>query len=193
MIERKPNSEVFKTRINEIADVYKAAFSGAPWFENLSFEETFRRVSDNSQKNGFEAYVAESIDGSGEIVGGLWFDKPTLEELKIERGEKLADFASKTLQENNINSLIWEREVLVKPGHQGQKIATRLRLSFISYINDTMPDGSLILTRMRDDNFAIIKVAENVGFKRSGIKVTSSQDPIIKHEYWYNLISPQSK
>jgi hypothetical protein len=43
---------------------------------------------------------------------------------------------------------------------------------------------TLILTRMRNDNLPILKIADRLGFQRTGIKIPSRQ-PGTFHEYWY--------
>jgi len=188
MIERNPATEQFRNRMPEMATVYKEAFAGFPWYEQLSIEETFNRVANNSEKAGFDAFLAFASDGSDQIVGGLWYDKPTLEELEKERGFELREFVELLGMNQSTANIVWEREVLVKPGFQGLKIATNLRTLFISYVSQEMSEGGVILTRMRDDNLPIIKVAENVGYQRTGIKVASSQNPSTKHEYWYSVL-----
>jgi RimJ/RimL family protein N-acetyltransferase len=189
MIERNPQSDVFKKRLPEVASMYKDAFAGYPWFENLTFDEAFKRVNDHASREGFEAFIAEAYDGSGEIVGGLWYDKLSIDELHQERGRELASLAQELQKQHEASDVIWEREVLVKPSYQGQKIATRLRTAFLAYLGEDLVNGGIVLTRMRDDNYAIIKVAEAVGFQRTGIKLPSSQNPTTQHEYWYRIIT----
>lgn len=188
MIERIPNTEKFRDKFDSLVTVYKNAFAGYPWFEDLSIEEVQKRLTGNLSKRGFQAFIAESVNS--ETAGALWYDTPTLEELASERGQKLADFARTLGQTNNIETIVWEREVLVDPNFQRQGIATKLRTTFAANLEESLPNGSIILTRMRDDNIGIIKVAEKVGYSRTGIKTPSSQTPGVFHEYWYKVIKP---
>lgn len=188
MIELTLNTKKFEEKLEDIVSVYQRAFAGYPWFENLSDDEVQKRLVNNSGKNGFQPFIAEGPNG--EVAGALWYDTPTLEQLSAERGKELAEFASTVCQENNLQHLIWEREVLVDPQFQKQGIATRLRTAFLSYLIEAFPDGALMLTRMRDDNIGIIKIAERVDYARTGIRVPSSQTPGIFHEYWYKVINP---
>lgn len=170
----------------EIGYIYQEAFSGYPWFEELSFDTIDDRLSANISKPGFSAFVA--YGEQQELAGSLWFDLPTFDELEIERGSALRILAERICEEKDIKTIIWEREVMVRPKYQGQGIATKLRTAFIGYIGGAYEDGTLILTRMRDDNSAIIKIAEKLGFSRSGIQMPSRQNPETNHEYWYNII-----
>ena len=128
MIEHSPNTEVFREKFENVALVYKKAFAGSPWFEDLSDVEVRARLQKNSSKNGFQAFIAEGQNG--EVAGALWCDMPTIEELATERGQELASFAVKTCNESNLHNIVWEREVLVDPLFQRQGIATRLRVAF---------------------------------------------------------------
>jgi len=186
MIERKPNTQKFKERIDQVSKMYKEAFAGFPWFENLSTEEVNKRLNSNLEKRGFEAFIAENE--KGEIIGGLWFDSPTLEQLLTERGEKLANFVKNFWKTKGLCDLIWERELMVRPDFQKQKIATRLRITFLTYLSEKYPNGVLVLTRMRDDNIGTLKIAERLGYQRTGIRTPSSQNPNLYHEFWYKYI-----
>lgn len=188
MIERTPNTKKFEDKFESVALVYQQAFAGFPWFEDLSDAEVRKRLTDSKNKNGFQAFIAEGTNG--EVAGALWYDTPAPEQLSAEKGQNLADFAKIICQENNLEHLIWEREVLVDPQFQKQGIATRLRTTFLSYLTEAFPDGALMLTRMRDDNIGIIKIAEKLGYERTGIRVPSSQTPGIFHEYWHKMINP---
>lgn len=161
-----------------IQKIYQMAFSGFPWHEDLSSEEVERRWNIQKRKRGFGGLVAEE---NGEVVGAIWWDLPSLEELRAERGDALAEFTVK-IQRGKL--LIWEREVIVSPQYQGKKIGFQLRVAFIEKISQTTKKA-LILTRMRDDNIPIIGIAEKLGFLRTGIKVSSSQKSNTFHEYWY--------
>ncbi len=190
MIERGPNTEKFRDKFENIVLVYQRAFAGYPWFESLSDTEVRKRLADGSIKNGFQAFIAEGQNN--EVVGALWYDIPTLEQLSFERGKKLADFAGTVCQENNLQNVVWEREVLVDPLFQKQGIATRLRTTFLSYLIEAFPGGALILNRMRDDNTGIIRIAEKLHYTRTGIRTPSSQQVGVFHEYWSKIIFPSN-
>lgn len=189
-----------------IRRVYKRAFAGFPWYEELSDGEMQRRWEDWRTKRGAWALIAEQDE---EIVGALLWDGPTLNELRAERGETLTRFAQKLVWPRTVlaldelhfdhrerlirfsqerlrphTNLIWEREVIVDPRAQGHGIGTTLRRVFLyRMVSDNAT--VLVLTRMRDDNLPIIRIAEKLGFLRTDIRVPSSQIPGVFHEYWY--------
>ena len=191
MIETKPNTQRFRENIDQVSKMYKEAFAGFPWFEDLSAEEVSKRLDSNMTKGGFESFIAE--DENGEIIGGLWFDSPTLEQLQAERGEKLADFTRKLCEASSTNDLIWERELMVRPDCQRQKIATRLRMAFLTYLSGKYPNGVFVLTRMRDDNIGTLKIAQRLGYQRTGIKMPSSKNPNVYHEFWYKHVNSKEE
>lgn len=186
MIERNPNTPRFKEKVDQILKMYQEAFAGFPWFEDLSTEEVAKRLSSSITKDGFESFVAENE--SEEIIGALWFDTPSFEQLQTERGEKLAGFVRNIYETTGHCELVWERELMVRPDYQRQRIATRLRMTFLTYLSGKYPNGVLVLTRMRDDNIGTLKIAQELGYRRTGIRMPSSQDPNIYHEFWYNYI-----
>lgn len=188
MIERAPNTEEFRQKVDDVASVYRKAFAGYPWFLEFTDDEVRERLLDHSGKDGFQAFMA--ADPNGKVVGALWYDRVTAEKISYERGWELAVFADKFCKENNIGDIIWEREIIVDPSVQKQGIATRLRMTFLSYLANTFPMGVLVLTRMWDDNSGIIKIAERFDFIRTGIRVPSSKKPGVFHEYWYRVVSP---
>lgn len=158
--------------------IYQGAFAGFPWYETLSRKEVYRRWKNYRRKRGSRAIVAER---GGEIIGALLWDTPTLDELRVERGERLARFAEAHLGRKT--PLIWEREVFVSPDAQKHGVGTKLRRSFLDELRETAT--VLVLTRMRNDNLPIIHIARMFGFSRTGIKVPSSQVPETFHEYWF--------
>jgi GNAT superfamily N-acetyltransferase len=186
MIERTPNTNKFKERREEIAEMLREGFAGFPWYEHLSIDESLRRVNEYALKQGFESFLAE--DPNGKIVGGLWYDTPSVDQLEIERGKPLADFAQQLCNQHEIEDLVWERELIVRPDYQGQRVGTRLRETFISYVSKQYPEGVIILTRMREDNPGTIIIAERLDYQQTGIRVPSSQKAGVFHEYWYKLI-----
>lgn len=157
----------------ELKRIYKEAFAGFPWYESLTEAEIEHRFS----YYPFDGLVATHNDL---VVGAIWWDVLTIEQLKQARGEEMAKFA----QTFSYEYLMWEREVMVSPQHQGQGIGLAIRQEFLKRVR-VRHKSVLILTRMRDDNLPIIKIAECCGFLRTGIKTPSSQVPGLNHEYWY--------
>jgi len=191
MIERNPNTLRFKEKVDQVLKMYREAFAGFPWFEDLSTEEVAKRLSSSVTKDGFESFVAENE--REEIIGALWFDTPSFEQLQTERGEKLAGFVGNIYETTGRCELVWERELMVRPDYQRQRIATRLRMAFLTYLSGKYPNGVLVLTRMRDDNLGTLKIAQELGYRRTGIRMPSSQNPNIYHEFWYNHIKGEEK
>jgi len=175
----------FKSRQTEIEQIYQLAFAGFPWYLQEPTEKVNKLFTDHVNKHGFEAMLAYAEDNS--IAGALWYDVPSLSELEAERGEKLAEFASQFLLSHPGTVLVWEREIFVKPTYQGQKIASQLREQFLSLVKQEYPHGVLILTRMREDNIAIIHIAEKMGYLHTGIKTPSTKQDI-SHEFWYKIV-----
>ena len=101
----------------------------------------------------------------------------------------MADFAQVMREMHNIDKVVWEREVVVCPESQGRGLATRLRREFLEQLAaDDQSQATLLLTRMRDDNAAVIAVAQKLGYTRTGIRMPSSQSPEVSHEYWYTVV-----
>ena len=164
--------------LSEVQRMYQAAFAGFPWYESLTPAEVEGRFKKQTQLPGFQGLVAIR-DGS--IAGAIWWESTSIEDLRQERGERLATFAQGLREYQN---LIWEREVIVSPLFQGRGIGLALRQQFVQRVNIDYR-SVLILTRMRDDNLPVIRIAERCGFLRTGIKVPSSQVLGLNHEYWY--------
>lgn len=162
--------------------IYRLAFAGFPWYEDLSREEIEKRWKIQRAKSGFECLVADD-EIKGIIVGAIWWDKPTLDELCFERGEHIAQFAKQKIRMGDL--LIWERELIVSPIHQGQGVGSQLRATFVESVLNRCEKGVLIFTRMRDDNLPVIKIAEKFGFRKIGIRTPSSQKSGVFHEYWF--------
>lgn len=78
---------------------------------------------------------------------------------------------------------VWIRDTIVDPSFQGKGIATQIKIEALRKIKEKFPNW-IILTRMRKDNFGIIKINERLGFRRTGIQIPSSQKKGIFHEYW---------
>lgn len=161
----------------KIMRVYQKAFTGFPWFENLSNEEVKRRWNEHKTKQGFRCLVVEERN---RIVGATWWDTPTLEELRLERGDKLADFVQKKASK----FIVWIRETCVDPVFQGREIGKKLKYRALEEIRRSKLHW-IILTRLRDDNSPITRLNSLLGFQRTGIRMLSSQKNNIFHEYWY--------
>jgi len=160
--------------------IYQAAFSGPPWDESLPMSTVRSRWSFYRDKRGFRPMVAVM---DGQLVGAIWWDTPTLSELATERGSDLALFAGQKLGKGQ---LIWEREVITHPDYQKQGAATALRKTMLKMV--AREKTALVLTRMRQDNLAILKVATNLGFQQTGFTAPSKQ-PGIVHQYWYKIVT----
>ncbi|MBI5530306.1 MAG: GNAT family N-acetyltransferase [Candidatus Doudnabacteria bacterium] len=168
---------------------YQAAFSGFPWNSQVTAEEAKIQFEKHKRKNGFKCLYAMTIIPTAsnnifsvsehELLGALWWDCPTENQLLEERGEKLVKFARQ--KANTL--LIWEREIFVRPEYHGNGIGKMLRKSFLEKL-PIIYGSFLVLTRMRDDNIPVIKIAEEFGYERTGIKISSSK-PGIDHEYWF--------
>ncbi|HZE87186.1 MAG TPA: hypothetical protein VE090_03175 [Methylomirabilota bacterium] len=76
---------------------------------------------------------------------------------------------------------------MVHPDSQGQGIASDLRGVFLTHLAEEFPAGAIVLTRMREDNTGIVRIAEKLSYKRTGIS-HPSQKPGISQEFWYRII-----
>jgi L-amino acid N-acyltransferase YncA len=187
--EDLPEECLERYKVEKLATTYLKSFRGFPWFErSLSIDDVNKRLEFQLEKPGLQIFIIENK--TEEIVAAGWFDTPTLDEVEKERGLELKKFAMEIMQTKKINKLIWEREILVSPDYQNMGLGTRIRTRMIEYIDQKF-NPNLIITRMRDDNFPIIKIAEKLNFKRTGITKSSSQVPGINHEYWYRTEGSQ--
>jgi len=177
MIIRKfrPGDEI------KIKLIYRICFSGPPWNQEVSVEETAARWQDHSSRPGFTCVVAEE---NQRVVGASWFDTISHEALIQERGRELMDFV---LSINPALSLVWIRETIVEPAFQGKGIASQLKERVMQEIR-SISQPVILLTRMRDDNTKIVRANEKLGFKRTGIKVASRMTQGLLHEYWYLVL-----
>ena len=160
--------------------IYRLAFASFPWYEDLSNEEIEKRWKTQQAKIGFECLIADALN---KVVGAIWWDKPTLDELRSERGKFIIQFVKQKIRMGDL--LVWERELIVSPAYQGHGIGSQLRAAFIELVLNRCERMVLILTRMRDDNLSVIRIAEKFGFKRTGYRTPSSQKSGVFHEYWY--------
>lgn len=164
-----------------VEPVYRDAFFGFPWQEDLSAGEVRHRLQVMQTKRGAEGIVA--VENSRVLGVSLW-DMPTIPELQLERGQALAEFAARKMATvTGLTTVAWERELLVDPKFQGRGVGTALRKAFISLLKREA--GFLVLTRMRDDNLPTIRIAEKIRLARTGIRIESSQKAGVFHEYWF--------
>lgn len=174
-----------------VTQIYQRAFAGSPWFENLTMEEVTRRFHEQKAKIGFQGLVVKDLYYGKTIAGAAWWDTPTIEQLTAERGEQLVSFVQSLgpiqpgLWQETIR-IVWEREIIIDPSWQHKGYGRALRWAFIRTAYNLYGDPTCILTRMRNDNDPIILIARAFGFKRTGIKIPSSQIPGLTHEYWYH-------
>ena len=153
--------------------VYRDAFLGPPWLEDIGVEEVGRRWREYRAKRGFDGRVALY---HGDLVGAIWWDTPTPDDLRTVRGD-----ARGAIVQSDAERIYWVRDTVVSRCRQGIGIGRELRSAFIA----ELPEDSIALTRHRDDNTGIIRLSETMGFRRTGIRVPSSQIPGLFHEYWY--------
>ncbi len=184
-----PQSAEFVARKHQMAELVKLGFAGRPWYEDLSDEECLSRIEQSITRTGFEAFLVIEND---QAVAGLWYDTPSHDELRNERGQELIDFIQNTNTQYELSAIIWARESVVHPAHQGKGLASKLRQDFLKHIAMTNEGNTLVLTRMRDDNEPILSVAKKFGYERTGIRMPSSQEPDVSHEYWYKLVEAES-
>ncbi|MBI5793951.1 hypothetical protein HZA87_02585 [Candidatus Uhrbacteria bacterium] len=89
-----------------VISVYRRAFGGAPWHQELGKQEVSDIWRDHVSRPGFGCLVAV-VDAR--VVAATWYDVPTLTTLAKERGEELARFAG---ARNPVGLLIWIRETV---------------------------------------------------------------------------------
>ncbi len=164
----------------DVQRVCQEAFSGFPWFLAMTDEYISNRWNSCSKHSGFHCVVAE-IDGS--IVGACWFCEMGNEEIEAEKGKALRGFA----EAYQISCpRIWIDATVVNPRFQGQGLAKAIKMWILELIRSSHPQA-LLLTRMRDDNVGIIRINEEVGFRRTGIRIPATGS-VHLHEYWYLAI-----
>ncbi|KKR07301.1 MAG: hypothetical protein UT32_C0013G0020 [Parcubacteria group bacterium GW2011_GWC2_39_14] len=164
-------------RKEAVARVYQAAFAGFPWFEDLTFGEVMARLDPLFEKPGFTGMVMFYGD---DIVGAHWHDILSLQQLRADRSNDLAQWVIDNGHSDKL--LIWERELIVHPEFQCQGRAYVLRQAFLKKLI-AYKTPLLVLTRLREDNIGSIKSAERIGMTDTGVTKPASQAPL-KHHYW---------
>lgn len=164
----------------QISKLYKDAFSGYPWYENLSNKDVHSRLTDHFSRSVLICHVAE-IDHL--IIGATWCNILSIESIEKERGKSLSSF----VKEISNYPIIWVRETIVKKEFQGQGVAKALKNEQMLVLRNNYHNG-IALTRMRDDNFAIIKVNTSSGWVKTGIRMQSQTDLTKWHEYYYCVL-----
>lgn len=179
-----PNNPEFCLRQPQIVEMYTLAFENFPWYESLTPEEVRHRVQVDVEKPGFRAFVATK---EGKVVGAHWSDTPTLAQLTAQRGSQLGRFIGNNFPQGL--PIVWERELMVRPGEQGNGIGTALRRNFLNYLGTQYRGGALVVTRMRDDNAPTLITASRCGFLDTTIRIPSSQNPDIAHGYYVKPVN----
>lgn len=166
-----------------VESVYRQAFAGPPWHEQLTEEEVSGRWQKCIECNDFKCLVQES---RGIITGFTCWDYPTIDALRAHCTEELVRF----VRLNPDMKIIWIRETCVDPKFQGRGIAHALKRAAMRIMSK---DFAIILTRLRTDNPGIIKLNEGFGLQSTNISVPSRQHPGAVHEYWYSFVGTANK
>jgi hypothetical protein len=171
-----------------VKDLYRKSFAGPPWNENLTGEEIDRRWAYSLARDGFVCRIAK--DSLGRLAGVMWLDTPTDEFVASERGPHLLNRVREIHPDAPI---VWCRDTMVSMRHTGRGVAKLLKLEefpkVIAAIKKSQGvDAVICVTRMRDDNPAIISINERLGFQRSGIRHRCSSNPRESHEFWTSII-----
>lgn len=161
-----------------VTTVLRRAFSGPPWNESWDQPKVDRMWKDHSMRPGFDCLVA---DRDGRVVAATWYDTPSDEDLARERGTELSNFVRSHGAEG---SVVWIRETVCDPDVQGTGLAGRLKEAALARLKDRFL-GCLLLTRMRDDNVAIVRINRRLGFEKTGVRVAFQNIPGLVHDYWY--------
>ena len=168
----------------EVHRVYKAAFAGFPWHEDLSNEEVDRRLSSQFAMPGLSGFVLIEDDA---IVGVHWHSILSLDSLVSERGPALVDWVTENVSGQPL--IIWERELIVHPDYQRRGNSHWLRAAFLSQLHQASTD-QIVLTRLRDDNIGSIKSAERIGMIDTGVTKPASEEGRT-HHYWALRVTPE--
>lgn len=163
-----------------IASMIQSAFAGYPWFEKLTYQECLGRIDSDIIRSKFFGLIGEI---NGEVISGNWTDVLTLELLEEQRGSELRHFVEKL----KVNSIVWERDLVVHPEYQKKGYGKLIRSEVLKTL--ARSNDSYIFTRMRQDNYGVIKIAKELGYTQTGIIIPSSQEKDLSHEYWYINLS----
>ena len=185
------DAELASVEQRQLAEVFSRAFAGFPWYRDLPVDELEERVASHAALPGYGRLVELGEDTR--IKAAIWYDTPSLDELEAERGVQLREFAASTLLKHQLSTVVWEREVLVDPSTQGQGLGTKLRQNMLESLSQKFPSGALLLTRMRDDNTPIIRIAEKLDYQRTGVRMPSGTGQQAFHEFWYRLIGASNE
>lgn len=174
---------------------YKEAFSGYPWFENLTVEDVQSRIEKDMKRPNFAGVWF--VDSDNDLIGASWYYDTDVEKLRSERGEELALFAHKIMEEMNIGHIVWQSMTVVSPKYQNQGMGTELkRVVFDDLKNEANQTGPILyMTRIREDNLGSQGMNKDhlkpTGIKIAASKTHPSQPDGIMHQYWYTVINPQ--
>jgi GNAT superfamily N-acetyltransferase len=190
------SDEAIIPQFEQTIQVYKDAFAGYPWFEDLTAEQVQRRIENDLSRPGFEGvwFIDENLD----LLGASWYYDINLDQIKAERGEALATFAQTTINEHGINHVVWHSMTAVAPKYQRLGIGREIKKVVFQDLQ-TVADSSgpiLYLTRIRGDNFGSQgmnrEFLSTTGIKIAASKTNPNQPDGIMHEYWYRIIEPQT-
>jgi ribosomal protein S18 acetylase RimI-like enzyme len=184
--------ELLRQSYSEIINIYAQAFSGYPWYENLSYTEIEARIKSHENNTHFELVLIRN-DGN-EIIGATWFyEDSELGIIQQKNGRKLQKVLQKLMSDNEMQNVVYICDTIVATNHQGKGVATELKGKSLDIIKNKYLNGVILYTRMRDDNNAIIKINSKHGFQRTRIKVASSSNPDVFHEYWFKIIKDSNE
>lgn len=160
-----------------VANLIQKAFDGFPWYEVLTKNECLNRILKDFMRNNFFGYI---LFVDNKPVAANWVDQPSIEQIRVERGEDLANF----ILNLGIDSILWERDILVDPYYQKKGYGTQIKKQLFGYLKHKY-SGRYIFARLRQDNIGSIKICEKMGYKKTDILVPSSQIKGLFHEYFY--------
>lgn len=160
-----------------IANLIKKSFSGFPWYEPLSKDECLGRILKDFQRNNFFGYLFYIEETP---IAANWIDQISLPQIEEQRGKELASFVKKL----GITYVWWGRDLVVDPAYQNKGYGSQIRIRTLQELKDRNKN-SYIFTRMRQDNYASIKICEKLEYSKTGILVPSSQIKNLFHEYYY--------
>jgi hypothetical protein len=163
---------------SEVHRVYKAAFAGLPWEEELSDEEIDRRLAYQFSKPSLSGLVMLE---DNEIVAVHWHDILTLDGLFLERGRALTQWVQSSISGQPV--IVWERSLIVHPDHQRKGHAQWLRSTFFYRLTNAATDH-LVLTSLRDDNTGAIEAAKKLYMNKTGVSKPAKESGQM-YDYWF--------